>query len=107
MVSLQQVETVLRGARPGDELFVSYLAGRPPSARAIREVRKARDQGYATRWLEGRVERVAVNSRGETYATVFTYTRYDEKRPGATTGASTPPWASSSRWRCRTGVRCR
>lgn len=79
------VEARLLAAPPGSQLFVSYLAARspPPADRAVLEAGKARDEGYSRRWLQGRLEGVYRNRRGELYATLFTHTRYNLDDPAA------------------------
>ena len=77
-LSAQDMVALLDGVPPGTEVFISYLAGRKPTDRAIREAEKASDEGYNKRWLQGRVERVWTTKKQEPVLTVFAYTRYNE-----------------------------
>ena len=83
-MTAQQMLDALQDVPPGTEIFVSYLAGRPPKERAVREAKKAEDEGYNKRWLQGRLERVwTTKKKQEPVLTLFTYTRYNEDQPSA------------------------
>ena len=70
----------LEGVPEGSTLFVSYLAGRPPTARAIREAERSRREGIARRHSVGKLERVWVTKKGEAVLTVLCENRDDERR---------------------------
>lgn len=78
-----EVTKKLEGVPPGTEIFVSYRAGGPVSLRAEFEARKASDNGYNRRFLQGKLERVFTNKRGQLAVCLFTYTRYNLDRPEA------------------------
>lgn len=73
----------LQGVQPGQTVFVSYLAGRPPTDRQIREARRAEREGYPGRWFFGRLERQWTNRFGQPGFTVFSHTRDNEDDPSA------------------------
>ena len=73
----------LQGVQPGQMVFVSYLAGRPPTERQIREAGKARREGYPRRWYFGRLERQWITQKGEPVFSIFTHTRDNENDPAA------------------------
>ncbi len=83
MINASNMLQALDGVEPGATVFVSYLAGRAPTARAVREARKAEDEGYPKRWFLGTLTTKGVNRRGEAYITVFTETRYNDDEPAA------------------------
>lgn len=78
-LSAQEMTQLLDGVPEGAELFVSYVAGRKPTDRAMREAQKAEDEGYNKRWLQGRLVSVKPNKKQEPVLTLFTYTRYNEQ----------------------------
>lgn len=87
-VSMTATEMVakLEGVEKGRQVFISYLAGRPPTDRAIREATKA-DEAYDVpipkRWLQGRFESLRITKKGEPVMTLFSTTRYNDQDPGA------------------------
>jgi hypothetical protein len=83
MISAQEMLTRLNGVQKGQRVFVSYVAGRPPTARAEREAQKADDEGYSKRWFEGSLESVWVTKKGEPVMTVLSTTRYNQDDPTA------------------------
>lgn len=82
-ITAQEMVERLRDVPQGTELFVSYLAGRAPTERALREAAKADDMGVAKRWLQGRLERVWTTKKGDPVLTLFCYTRRNEADPEA------------------------
>lgn len=82
-ITAQEMVERLRDVPPGTELFVSYLAGRAPTERAIREAGKADEMGVSRRWLQGRLERVWTTKRGYPVLTLFCLTRRNEQDPEA------------------------
>ena len=83
MITAEKMVEILKDVEPGTVLFVSYTAGRPPKPRAIREAKKASDEGYVKRWFLGRLESKWVTKRGDPVITVLTTTRYNEDKPEA------------------------
>jgi hypothetical protein len=73
----------LQGVQPGQTVFVSYLAGREPTDRQVREAQKARREGYPRRWYFGRLERQWTTQKGEPVFCIFTHTRDNETDPNA------------------------
>lgn len=62
----------------GREVFVSYLAGNPPTERAIREARRAKMEGMARRHFTGKIHAVKTNKKGEPYLVIATPNRDNE-----------------------------
>ena len=85
-ITMQQMAQKLMGAQVGQEVFVSYLAGRKPTPRAIWESKKA-DEAYdkpiPKRWFQGRLASVRITKKGELVMTIFSTTRYNMDSPGA------------------------
>jgi len=85
-MTAQEMLAKLEGVEPGREVFVSYLAGRAPTERAVREAAKA-DEAYdrpiPKRWFQGRLERVWITKKGDPVMTVLSTTRYNEDKPDA------------------------
>jgi hypothetical protein len=82
-LTAQDMLQKLEGVEKGRRVFVSYLAGRPPTERAKREAQKASDEGYAKRWFEGVLEAVWTTKKGQPVMTVLSTTRYNEDDPQA------------------------
>lgn len=82
-LTAQDMLQKLQGVGKGDRVFVSYLAGRPPKPRALREASKAELEGYNKRWFEGRLEAVRTTKKGEPVMCVLSTTRYNEDDPNA------------------------
>ena len=82
MLSAVDMVQKLAGVPEGAQVFVSYLAGRPPTGRAIREARRARREGMARRHFTGRLHRVWMTKAGEPVMTVLCDNR-DDERTGA------------------------
>ena len=82
-LTAQDMLSKLNGVPEGTQVFVSYLAGRKPTDRAIREARKADEIGIPRRWFQGRLEKVWITKKGEHVMTVLSMTRYNEDQPGA------------------------
>lgn len=75
-LSAEQMESALSGASRGSLIFVSYLAGREPTPRAIVEARRATEElGIARRHFVGTLESVRTTKRGERIMTVFAHNR--------------------------------
>lgn len=83
MLTSQDMLHKLEGVERGRRVFVSYLAGRPPKERAIREATKAEHLGYSKRWFEGTVESVRITKKGQPVMTILSTTRYNEADPSA------------------------
>lgn len=73
----------LQGVQQGQQVFVSYLAGRAPKPRAIEEAKRADREGYVKRWFCGRLERQWVTKNGDPVFCVFTHTRDNADDPQA------------------------
>ncbi len=82
-MTAQEMLDKLQGVEPGASVFVSYLAGRPPTERAKREAQKADHEGYTKRWFQGKLEKVWTTKKGEPVMTVLSATRYNEDKPDA------------------------
>jgi len=72
----------LNGVPQGAKVFVSYLAGRKPTARAIREAERARREGLAMRHFTGTLTEVRTTKKGEAIMTVLADVR-DNEQTGA------------------------
>lgn len=83
MITAQEMLVKLNGAEKGRRVFVSYVAGKPPTNRAQQESQKATDEGYSKRWFEGSLESVRITKKGEPVMTVFATTRYNLDNPAA------------------------
>ena len=81
MITAEEMVQKLVGVEPDSLLFISYKAGRPPTKRAIREAKKASDEGYVRRWFVGRFVSQFTSKKGDPILTVFTETRYNEMKP--------------------------
>jgi hypothetical protein len=77
MITSTEMVAKLQGVQPGAKVFVSYLAGRKPTARALVEAQKAENEGYAKRWFAGTLESVWTTQKGEPVFRVFSHTRYN------------------------------
>ncbi len=73
----------LQGVQPGQQIFVSYRAGRPPKPRAIEEAKKADREGYPRRWFFGRLEKVWITQKGDPVFCMFSHTRDNMDNPSA------------------------
>jgi hypothetical protein len=73
----------LESMQPGQTVFVSYVAGRPPTDRQVREAQRAQREGYPRRWFFGRLERKWTTRNGDPVFCIFTHTRDDEDNPSA------------------------
>ena len=82
-MTAQQMVAKLSGVEKGQRVFVSYIAGRRPTARAEREAAKADDEGYCKRWFEGSFESVWITKKGHPVMTVLSTTRYNDEDPTA------------------------
>jgi len=82
-ISAQDMVARLSGVPRGTQVFVSYQAGRAPTARAVREARKADDWGIPKRWFQGRLEGVWVSKKGEPVFCIYSETRYNDADPTA------------------------
>jgi len=82
-ITAQDMLAKLAGVEPGRRVFVSYEAGRPPTARAQREAAKADHEGYSKRWFEGSLESVWTTKAGHPVMRVLSTTRYNEDQPEA------------------------
>ncbi len=79
MLSATDMMRKLSGVSEGSQIFVSYLAGRPPTDRAIREARRSRREGIAHRHFVGKFHRVWVTKKGDPVLTVLCTNRDDER----------------------------
>jgi hypothetical protein len=70
----------LVGVPEGATLFVSYLPGREPTARAVREAERARQEGLARRHFLGTLASQRITKKGEFVFTVLCDNRDDERR---------------------------
>lgn len=70
----------LTGVPEGSIVFVSYLVGRQPTARAIREAERSRRENIARRHFVGTLTSVWTTKRGDTVFTVLCDNRDDEAR---------------------------
>ncbi len=74
-LSESEMVTALNGVNPGSKVFVSYIAGRRPSDRAIQEAQPARDQGISTRHYTGVFHSLHRTKKGDYVMTIWTDTR--------------------------------
>lgn len=70
----------LVGVPEGALLFVSYVAGREPTDRAVREAERSRREGIARRHFVGKLASQRVTKKGEYVFTVLCDNRDDERR---------------------------
>ena len=84
ILSGQEMLAKLNGVQRGQRVFVSYIAGREPKPRAVREAKKAHVGGYNTRWFEGQLESVWITRKCQPVMCVLSTTRYNEDDPSAT-----------------------
>jgi len=75
-----QAQERLTGVPDGATLFVSYLAGREPTERAVREAGRAETEGMARRHLFGTLVSRRTTRRGDFVFTVLCDNRDDERR---------------------------
>lgn len=75
-----QTRSKLQDVHEGATLFVSYLAGREPTERALREAQRASDMGLAKRHFFGKLASCRVTRKGEFVFTVLCDHRDDERR---------------------------
>jgi hypothetical protein len=76
----EEMLRTLAGVPEGATLFVSYLAGRAPTATAIREAERARREGMAKRHFFGTLTGVRMTKKGDSVLTVQCDNRDDERR---------------------------
>jgi len=67
----------------GDTVFVSYIAGRKPTERAVQEAQKAEDEGYVRRWFAGKLQGKWTTKKGDSVFCIYSHTRYNAKDPNA------------------------
>lgn len=79
MLSATDMVRKLEGVPEGATVFVSYLAGREPTPRAVRESERARREGYAPRHFFGKLHRVWTSKKGDPILTVLCDNRDDER----------------------------
>lgn len=82
MLTAADMVNRLDGVPEGTPVFVSYLAGRAPTDRAVREASRARREGLSRHHFTGRVHRVWATKKGDTVLTVLCDVR-DDERTGA------------------------
>lgn len=63
----------------GSKIFVSYIAGRPPTVRAVREASRSVREGIPKRYYFGTFDRVRMTKRGEFIMTMLCENRDDER----------------------------
>ncbi len=78
-MSEQEMVLALAGVPSGTPLFVSYVAGRPPTDRAIREAARSRREGIAKRHYFGTLAEVRTTKRGDAILTIVCENRDDER----------------------------
>lgn len=72
----QDMLNILSGTSAGSVVFVSYLAGRPPTARALQEAQPAIDAGLNRRHFVGTLEGVRWTKQNQLVMTVLCDNRY-------------------------------
>lgn len=76
----QQMVAALAGVPEGASLLVSYVAGREPTDRAVREAARSEAAGIPRRAFFGKLHRVwRTKGRGEVVLTVLCENRDDER----------------------------
>lgn len=82
-LTVQDVVNRLLPVQEGALVFVSYNAGRAPTARAIREASPALEAGMNRRHFVGKFAGLSLNQRGEVYFTVLCDNRINENTGSA------------------------
>lgn len=84
MNAIQMIEKLM-GVPEGSKLFVSYIAGRPPSDTAKRQARRNAREGIARRHFTGTYTSVRMTKRGHVLLTMWVEERDsgDPMRQGA------------------------
>ena len=77
-LSEQDMLDALDGTPDGATIFVSYNAGRPPTARAIREAQPAKDMGLNLRHFVGKLSSVWMTKKSQIVMTVLCDNRCNE-----------------------------
>jgi hypothetical protein len=80
MLDETRTEERLAAIPDGAAVFVSYLVGREPTDRAVREAQRARREGLAPRHFFGTLQTRRRTKRGELVFTVLCDNRDDERR---------------------------
>lgn len=80
MIDEKATREKLDGVPEGAVVFVSYLAGRPPTERAVREAQRAHKMGLNRRHFFGKLESCRTTRKGEFVFTVLCDHRDDERR---------------------------
>ena len=83
MLTAQDMVAKLDGVEKGATVFVSYLAGKAPTARAMEEAERAEREGYSKRWFFGRLESKWTTKKGEPVFCVYSLTRDNSDDPAA------------------------
>lgn len=83
----QEMLDRVRG-QEGSQVFVSYVPGREPTARAVREAGRSSRQGISRRHFVGTLHRVWRTKRGQPVITVLCDNR-DDERTGSQQGYRT------------------
>ena len=77
------VQQILGNVRPGSVVFLSYIAGRPPTAKAVVEAeRTVKKDGIARRHVLGNLTEVFSSKKGDLCVRVFADTRDTLKKDG-------------------------
>jgi hypothetical protein len=84
-LSEEQMDQILEGVGPGSLVFVSYLAGRPPTEKALVESERAGREGLARRHYFGTLSSVWTTKEGDRVMRVFSDTRDTLQKDGSLT----------------------
>jgi len=76
-----ELELKLLDIEAGQYVFVSYVAGRDPTPRAIRESVRSEEAGISRRHFTGLFERAWLTRKGDLVFSVFCDDRDDERHP--------------------------
>jgi hypothetical protein len=84
-LSETQMDQILEGAGPGSLVFISYLAGRPPTEKAQIEAQRASKEGLARRHALGHLSEVWTTKEGDRVVRIFAQTRDTLQKNGLLT----------------------
>ena len=86
MLTAHEVRARLEGRPKGTRVFVSYVAGRAPTERALRESESSSDAGENRRHFVGSLESLWQAKNGDTIVTVQAFNRDTESPDGLKPG---------------------
>jgi hypothetical protein len=86
VLTADDVSEILKDVGPGSLLFLSYLAGKEPTERALLEAeRTVREEGIAKRHVLGALSQVWESKKGDLCVRVFADTRDTINKDGSKT----------------------